>query len=104
MFLKQVGEFLDAQLEILNDSSQRLSFDGNTTVHRDHNSRVISRTHVDGMATCLSSKLKPQVLCNSGYVFARHGWWFGTHAGISIGLMRMSSSGTGRPSSTRVPM
>ena len=66
IFLKQAREFLDAQLEVVNDTAQSLSLDGNAAVHRDHNSCMISRTHVDCMTTCLSSELKPQALCDSG--------------------------------------
>ena len=104
VFLKQVGEFLDAHLEIPNYAAQGLSFDGNATMHRDHNSCVVSRMHVDRVTIPLSSKLITQSLRDSGYVFARHGRQLGTHAGISIGLMRIFSTGTGRPSSMRLSM
>ena len=71
LFLKHLGERLNVQSEILNDAAQCLSFDSNTAVHRDHDSCAVSGTDVDGMATCLSSELKPQPLCDSGYVLAR---------------------------------
>jgi hypothetical protein len=70
-FLKQVGEFLDAQFEIVNDAAHRLSLDSDAGVHRDHDSRLIAWTHVDRMTACLPPKLKPQALRDAGYFFAR---------------------------------
>jgi hypothetical protein len=69
--LKQFRERVNVQPEILDDAAQCLSFDGNTAVHWDHNSCMIGGTDVDGMATRLSSELKPEALCDAGYFFAR---------------------------------
>jgi|GEM_PF-2474637 len=66
---EQLCKFFDCELQVFDNSAQRLSLDCHATVHRDHDSRMIRGPHVDGMTTRLSSELKTQKLSDAGYLF-----------------------------------
>jgi len=70
IFLKQAGESLDAQFEVVNDAAQGLSLNGNAAMHGDNDSGVVSRTHIDRMTAGLSSKLEPQSSYDPDHILA----------------------------------
>ncbi len=100
--LKQLGEFFDGDLHIFNDASEGLSLEFSPGMHWDHDARSIPRTHVNSMAASLAAQFKTETLGDAGCFFARDNRQFRAQAEISMGLIRISSSGTGSPSSRRV--
>ena len=70
--LDQPSEFFNRHSQVFDNASQRLSLNGNTTVHGNYDSRVVSGTNIDGMAPALSPELKSQPLGNVGHLFARN--------------------------------
>lgn len=71
-------------------------------MHRDYHTSLVALTDVDRVTAALSPKNEAQALGHTDYVFCRGGRLFWRHAGISMGLMKMSSVGTGKPSSIRL--
>lgn len=64
--------------------------------------RLVALTHVNRVTPALSPENEAQTLGHTDKIFCRGGRLFWRHAGISIGLMKMFSVGTGRPSSIRL--
>jgi len=71
-------------------------------MHWNHDAGLVGLTHVDGMAAALPAKYEAQSFGHADHVSCRSGGLFRRHAGISIGLMKMSSVGTGKPTSRKL--
>ncbi len=73
-------------------------------MHGNYNATLVFGPDIYGMAAALTAKFKAQLFDDTDKLprFDR-GQLFG-HAEISIGLIRMSSVGIGRPSSMSVSM
>jgi hypothetical protein len=71
-------------------------------VHGDDHTCLVGPANLDRVSSALPAEFKTESLGDAHHVLRGGHRQLGSHAGISMGLMRMSSSGTGRPSSTRV--
>jgi len=101
---KQISERINGQFHVVNDSMQSLPFESRARMHGDNDPSLIRGPYVNGMAPAPTPQDKARLLCYAGHLLSRNHRELWAHAGISMGLMRMSSSGTGRPSSTRLSM
>ena len=72
------------------------------SVHRDDHARLIAGPDIDGMAAALAAERKSQKLCNTNQIPWLLLQQFRSHTVISIGLIKMSSAGMGKPSSVKV--
>src|SRR5690242_19878143 len=70
-------------------------------MHRNYHPRLVACTHVDSVASALTPKHEAQFQGDTNEVLCGGSRKLRRHTGISIGLIRMSSVGIGRPSSTR---
>lgn len=66
---KQIGEFFDRSLQVLNNSAKRFSFQF-AFVHRDRDSCLIGLADVNGMATTLATEHEPELFAARTTSFA----------------------------------
>src|SRR6266567_4607134 len=71
-------------------------------MHRNYNPCLVALPYINRMAASLAPKHEAQSLGDAHKIFRCGRGQLRCHAGISIGLIKMSSVGMGNPSSTRL--
>ena len=71
-------------------------------MHGNDHTRLVASSNVYRVAATLPSEFETQAFGNSGCLLGGDSGQFGAQAVTSTGLIKISSSGIGNPSSTRV--
>src|SRR6266571_560313 len=101
--LEHALKLFDADLQILDDAAQCLALEF-ALMHRDHDTRLIALPYINGVTATLTPEQEAQSFGNTNQVLRCGCRQLRRHTGISIGFMKMSSAGIGKPSSTRLSM